>query len=176
MDHLLLGQIVSFFLSLQPELDIVPTFETEPELTTFRQETSQVSSTEMTSQEDDDDDDVKLTPMPTPEKDQLDFSKFLPSSEANRDFSSILLNKARAKPTNFTDSTDGLSVPGNGVSVSGNDDDNEISSTPIFVDENPIFVDVNSPATSPFFDDFSSFESSTQAQVKTHGQWLWLSW
>ena len=45
------------------------------------------------------------------EEEQFDFGKFESTSEASHNLSDILFNKARARPQNFKDTTDGLSVP-----------------------------------------------------------------
>ena len=45
------------------------------------------------------------------EEEQFDFGNFESTSEASDNLSDILFNKAQARPQNFKDSTDGLSVP-----------------------------------------------------------------
>ncbi len=132
-------------------------FEFEPEITTISHETSQISFDFSTEPSTPETTMSTTTTTATPTEDELDFSKFVPASEPSRDFSKILIEKAKARPKNFTDAIDGLSVPGS---------EDDISSTPIFFDEHPIFVDVNSP-TPPFSDDFF-FEGSTESTTTQH--------
>ena len=152
-------------MSLQDDTHEDPVAEFEPELSTMSHETSQVSSdfsaeiasTPATTTTTTTTTTTAKTMTTTPIVDELDFSKFVPTTAPSRDFSKILIDKARARPKNFTDSAKGLSVPGSG---------DDISTTPIFFDSNPVFVDVNSPTT-PFVDDGFT-ETTTQHLVNAN--------
>ena len=143
----------------EPDENLSPTENESSEMTTSSHETFQINSDisiETTTQQS-----VQSSSPFISEDEEFDFGKFQTSSEPNRNLSGVLFDKARARPQNFKDSTDGLSVP------SQVDDDN--LATPIFFDDNsptPVFVDDNSP-TPIFFDENSSSLESTDVEGST---------
>ena len=85
---------------------------------------------------------------PTPpfisDNEEFDFGKVEASSEPSRNLSDILFNKARARPQNFQDVTDGLAVPPNF------DGKPEMTPTPHFTSpEVPIFEESSENSTEP---------------------------
>ena len=91
------------------------------------------------------------------EEEQFDFGKFESTSEAaSHNLSDILFNKARARPQNFKDTTDGLSVPSDMPEISQFD----------LPEVTPTTIDKPEMMTPPNFDESEgSTESTTEHQV-----------